>query len=148
ITVISAMLGVPRADHDRFQEWSHALTASNEPPDRLTPEIVERGSEAALAVEAYFRSLIEDKRPGPQDDLLSALIAAEEQGHRLSTAELISMCILLLIAGHETTVNLIANGTLALLRHPDRLALLRANPVLMPGAVEEFLRYDSSVQVV
>jgi pimeloyl-[acyl-carrier protein] synthase len=94
----------------------------------------------------YFSDLIPERRQTPRDDLLSLLIAAEEQGDRLSEGELLITCILLFVAGHETTVNLIGNGLLALLNHPDELAKLRADLTLLPGAVEELLRYDSPVQ--
>jgi cytochrome P450 len=91
----------------------------------------------------YFSDLIPERRQTPRDDLLSLLIAAEEQGDRLSEGELLITCILLFVAGHETTVNLIGNGLLALLNHPDELAKLRADLTLLPSAVEELLRYDS-----
>jgi cytochrome P450 len=146
ITVISLLLGVPSQDSQRFHEWSHAFVATVDPRDRVSPETLERGNQALLAFEDYCRYLIEAKRRQPRDDLISALIAAEEHGNRLSTSELIAMCILLLIAGQEATVNLIANGTLALLRNPDQLALLRARPEHINSAVEELLRYDSPVQ--
>jgi cytochrome P450 len=94
----------------------------------------------------YFRDLILQRRQSPRDDLLSLLIAAEDQGDRLSEGELLVTCILLFVAGHETTVNLIGNGLLALLNHPDQLAKLRADRTLLPSAVEELLRYDSPVQ--
>jgi len=94
----------------------------------------------------YFRGLTPERRQTPRDDLLSLLIAAEEQGDRLTEGELLLTCNLLFVAGHETTVNLIGNGLLALLNHPDQLAKLRADPTLLPGAVEELLRYDSPVQ--
>jgi cytochrome P450 len=94
----------------------------------------------------YFRDLIRERRQAPRDDLLSLLIAAEEQGDKLTEGELLITCNLLFVAGHETTVNLIGNGLLALLNHPDELAKLRADPALLPGAVEELLRYDSPVQ--
>jgi cytochrome P450 len=94
----------------------------------------------------YFRDVIAERRQTPRDDLLSRLIAAEEQGDRLTEGELLITCNLLFVAGHETTVNLIGNGVLTLLNHPEELARLRADPTLLPGAVEELLRYDSPVQ--
>jgi cytochrome P450 len=94
----------------------------------------------------YFRGLVAERRASPRGDLLSALIAAEEAGDKLSEDELLATCILLLIAGHETTVNLIGNGTLALLRHPGELRRLRESPGLIASAVEELLRYDGPVQ--
>jgi cytochrome P450 len=146
ITVISLLLGIPVEDHQHMQEWSHALAAALEPSDMLSGAVLEHGNQAALSFEDYFRTLIAAKRGHIQDDLISSLIAAEEQGNRLSTDELIAMCVLLLFAGHETTVNLIGNGTLSLLRHPEQLALLRGNADLIKTAVEEFLRYESSIQ--
>jgi cytochrome P450 len=94
----------------------------------------------------YLRQLIGERRQSPRDDLISALIAARDAQGRLSESELLGMCMLLLIAGHETTVNLLGNGLLALLRHPNQLALLQQRPELMPSAVEEILRYESPVQ--
>jgi cytochrome P450 len=109
-------------------------------------EIVDRGRIARREIGDYFRRLVPKRRANPQNDLLTGLIAAEEQGDKLSEGEVIAMCVLLFIAGHETTVNLIGNGLLALLRHPEQLAVLRQNPTMVPAAVEELLRYDSPVQ--
>jgi cytochrome P450 len=146
VAVIAQLLGAPAEDQQRFHEWSHAFVATVDPSDRVNPETLAQGNQAILAFERYIAALVEAKRRQPGDDLISALIAAEEGGSRLSTPELIGMCILLLIAGQEATVNLIANGTLALLRNPEQMALLRARPELIGSAVEEFLRYDSPVQ--
>ncbi len=112
----------------------------------MDPEIVERGRVARRAIGEYFRQLLPERRRHPRNDLLSLLIAAEEQGDKLSEGELLSTCILLYIAGHETTVNLIGNGLLALLRHGDQLRRLREEPALAASAVEELLRYDGPVQ--
>jgi cytochrome P450 len=101
---------------------------------------------ARRALSDYFRELIARRRASPRADLLSGLIVAEEAGDKLNEEELLATCILLLVAGHETTVNLIGNGTLALLRNPDQLRLLRENPGLIGSAVEELLRYDGPVQ--
>ncbi|MDQ5854280.1 MAG: cytochrome P450, partial [Chloroflexota bacterium] len=109
-------------------------------------EVYNRASRAAVALTAYLRTFIEQRRRQPQGDLLSALIMAEEGGGRLSEDELYATVALLLVAGHETTVNLIGNGVLALLRHPDQLRRLRDEPGLIRTAVEELLRYDSPVQ--
>ena len=98
------------------------------------------------ALQAYFRDIIARRRAEPRDDLISGLLKAQEEGDRLSDRELLANCVLLLIAGHETTTNLICNGTYALLRHPDQLKRLRDDPSLIPTAVEELLRYDSPVQ--
>jgi len=142
--VISEMLGMPEHDRTELRGWSHTLVKSLEPivvPEEL-PAIMDAGDHITEHVEAA----IAWKRRHPADDLLSALIAAEEEGDRLSPAELRDQVVLLYLAGHETTVNLIGNGTLALLRHPDQLARLRAEPELDGNAVEELLRYDSPVQ--
>lgn len=147
VTVICEMLGVPAGDRDRIRQWSadvaRSLDAIGLPSD---PGIVERGLSGRHALAAYFLELIPDRRKRPGPDLLSLLIAAEEQGDRLTEGELLAMCILLFIAGHETTVNLIGNGVLALLQHPEQWARLRNEPTLIQGAVEELLRYDSPVQ--
>ncbi|MFF2569388.1 cytochrome P450 [Streptomyces sp. NPDC058084] len=140
VTVICELLGVPAADRDRFRVWSNELVAPTGP---------EAEQEAAVvAFGAYLDELIEDKRAyGPADDLLSALIATRaEDGDRLSLPELRALAYLLLIAGHETTVNLIANTVRALLDHPEQLAALRADFGLIDGAIEEGLRYDGPVE--
>jgi pimeloyl-[acyl-carrier protein] synthase len=147
VIVICEMLGVPVEDHERFKGWSldiaRGLDSVLLPPDSDVPR---RSMAARGALADYFRELIARRRASPRADMLSGLIAAEEAGDRLSENELLATCILLLIAGHETTVNLIGNGTLALLRHPDQLRLLRGNPGLIAGAVEELLRFDGPVQ--
>ena len=147
VTVICEMLGVPVSDHASIRGWSadiaRSLDAIGLPSDT---EIVERGRKARRALADYFRRLVPERRARPQQDLLSGLIAAEEQGDKLSPDEVIAMCLLLFIAGHETTVNLIGNGTLALLRHPDQWRTLKADPSLIGNAIEELLRYDSPVQ--
>jgi cytochrome P450 len=142
--VISEMLGMPDADREQLRAWSHTLVKTLEP--LLTPDEVPELLAASDAMAEHVTAAIDWKRGAPADDLLSAMIAAEEEGDRLSTEELIAQVILLFLAGHETTVNLIGNGTLALLRHPDQLALLRDDPELIGNAVEELLRYDSPVQ--
>jgi cytochrome P450 len=109
-------------------------------------EVAKRSVSGRKALADYFRGLIAERRAAPRDDMLSALIAAEEAGDKLSEEELLASCILLLVAGHETTVNLIGNGTLALLKHPEQLRRLREEPALIAGAVEELLRYDGPVQ--
>jgi cytochrome P450 len=147
VRIICELLGVPAGDHARFAGWSARLAHSLQ-PHFVTPE--EGAADASLAREeftAYFRELIAERRADPGDDLLTELIRAEDEGSRLTEAELISTAILLLVAGHETTVGLISNAVLALLRHPDQLAALRADPGLAAGAVEETLRYDPPVQL-
>ena len=147
VTVICEMLGVPTDAHSGIRQWSADLARSVDAIGMPTDEeVVKRGRVAQQAMLNYFSDLIPERRQTPRDDLLSLLIAAEEQGDRLSEGELLITCILLFVAGHETTVNLIGNGLLALLNHPDELAKLRADLTLLPGAVEELLRYDSPVQ--
>jgi cytochrome P450 len=143
--VIAEMLGVPAEDRGRFRAWSRDLAPTIDP--MILPDQLERAAAAIDQFADYFSHLIAARRSEPCGDLLSAMIAAEEQGDKLSQAELVANAMLLLNAGHETTTNLIGNGTLALLRNPDQLALLRADPTLLPGAIEELLRYDSPVQM-
>jgi pimeloyl-[acyl-carrier protein] synthase len=145
ITVICEMLGVPEADHSRFREWSADVVLSLDP--MMSVDLLARANRATEALAEYFSGLVAERRARPGQDLLTALIAAENQGRSLTEDELLSMCILLLVAGHETTVNLISNGLLALLRNPGQLERLRAQPTLIRSAVEELLRYDSPVQL-
>ncbi|MGB6452889.1 MAG: cytochrome P450 [Streptosporangiaceae bacterium] len=151
VRIISELLGVPVADHPRFAGWSARLAHSLQPGFGLAPEEAQARADGADLASAefavYFRELIALRRARPQPDLLSAMIAAEDSGDQLTEDELIATCVLLLVAGHETTVGLIANAVLALLRHPDQFALLRAHPELAAGAVEETLRYDAPVQL-
>jgi cytochrome P450 len=112
----------------------------------MAPEVLGRANESAIELAQYFRGVIAERRREPKDDLLSGLIAAEEQDEVLSDEELLAMCILLLVAGNETTTNLIGNGMLALLRHPQQMRMLRDDPSLIRPAVEELLRYDGPVQ--
>jgi cytochrome P450 len=145
VVIICELLGVPAEDHATFQGWSKELAHSIDPDPLITPEQRERILAAAEAFEAYFRELIGRRRRQPGDDLLTGLIAAEEGGDRLSENELLATGLFLLIAGHETTVNLIGNGTLALLGHREQLERLRGDPALDRNAVDELLRYDSPV---
>jgi pimeloyl-[acyl-carrier protein] synthase len=145
IIVIAELLGVPAADRDLFRRWSSVLVQNIDLNQSNTTAI--EGSKVALEFTAYMQSLIGERKRQPQADLLSELIAAEEQGDRLSEEELIANCALLLAAGHETTVNLIGNGVLALLRYPEQYARLGKEPELLPNGVEELLRYDSPVQM-
>ncbi len=133
ITVICELLGIPASDQETFQAWSHAVVSSVGTQEDFHA--------TGLAMYRYFTDLVAAKRQAPADDLLSALIAARDAGDSLDERELIAMLFLLLIAGHETTTNLIASGALALLTNPPELARLRADPSLLPGAVEELLRY-------
>jgi cytochrome P450 len=145
VVIICELLGVPPEDHATFQGWSSDLAHSIDPDPLISPEQQQRINAAAEAFLEYFETLIERRRRDPGEDLLSALIAAEEGGDRLSETELLATGLFLLIAGHETTVNLIGNGTLALLRNRDELEHLRADPDLDQNAIEELLRFDSPV---
>jgi cytochrome P450 len=142
--VIAEMLGTPPADHGRIRQLTGTVVRSLEPV--ADPALVAAIADADAELTAIAADMIAWKRGNPADDLLTALISAEDDGDALSDDELIAQTLLLYIAGHETTVNLIAGGTLALLRHPGQLALLRSDPALAAGAVEELLRYDSPVQ--
>jgi pimeloyl-[acyl-carrier protein] synthase len=143
--VISEMLGVPAADYPKFRAWSDLVARTLEPT--ITPEQLQEALAADRALREYFDHIIDDRRREPREDLVSVLVAAEEGGETLTRDELRTMLILLLVAGNETTTNLIGNGTLALLRHPDQLAWLRAHPDEIENAVEELIRYDGPVQV-
>jgi cytochrome P450 len=136
INVIAEMLGVPRADRDRIRVWSEALASG------LSLGMRDEGVTASMrAFGEYTAHLVADKRLHPADDLISQMIAIEEEGDRLSEAELLSTITLLIFAGHETTSNLLATGTLMLLDHPDQLEQLKADLSLVPAAVEELLRF-------
>ncbi len=145
VIVIAEMLGVPAEDRPRFRGWSDRRARILEP----TISAGERADavRAAADLDAYFAPIIRQRRADPQDDIVSGLARAEEEGDRLDEQEMLTMLRLLLVAGNETTVNLIGNGMLALLRHPEQLQRLRDDPALIPSAVEELLRYDSPVQL-
>jgi cytochrome P450 len=145
VTVIAGMLGIPSSDLPQFRKWAADVAPILDPI--LPPESANKVGEAALMLAGYFFDLIEQRRKDPRDDLLTALIHAEEEGERLTSDELRATCILLLVAGHETTMNLIGNGLYALLRHPDQIERLREHPELMRSAIEEMLRYDSPVHL-
>ena len=145
VVVIAELLGVPAEDRVKFHDWSGMLAASLDP--LVSEAIAGRVREAREGLHAFLRDIIALRRREPRADLISALVAVEERGDVLSEPELVVMCTLLLIAGHETTVNLIGNGMQALLHHPDQLSGLRADPRLLPSAVEELLRFDSPVQL-
>ncbi|MEU4210971.1 cytochrome P450 [Streptomyces sp. NPDC026206] len=137
LTVICELLGVPAADRDGFRAWSNEM---------ILPTNAETAGAAVQAMTGCLADLIESKRRRPGDDLLSALARAADDGDRLSPDELSGMAFVLLVAGHETTVNLISSGVHSLLRHPGQLAGLRADPSLLDGAVEEILRHDCPVE--
>jgi cytochrome P450 len=144
-TVICDMLGMPIGEtRDEVRAWSHALAAALEP--MITPESAQAAVAASDLLRAHLVEVIDAKRRDPGEDLLTALVHAEDEGDVLSTGELLDQVVLLFVAGHETTVNLIGNGTLALLRHPDQLARLRDDPSLLANATDELLRWDSPVQ--
>jgi len=149
VIVIAEMIGVPMDHRDQFKEWSDGLVENlglgllaPEPP-----EVIERELQIVDAMRAYFTQLVDERRARPREDLLSGLVAAELEGSRLTFDEMLQMLILLLVAGNETTTNLIGNAAVELMKHPDQLARLRAHPELLPSAIEEVLRFSSPVQV-
>ena len=139
--VILELLGVPVEDRDRFRVWGNALISP-----AMTPEAQAEALRQLNEFTGYLRSLFAERRARPRDDMLSALLAAEQAGDRLSEGELFSTMVLLIVAGHETTVNLIANAVLALSQRPELRDALAADPSRMPAAVEEFLRFDGPVE--
>jgi cytochrome P450 len=148
VQIISELLGVPPEDHATFAGWSAHLAHSVQPSfGTQDPAEVAQADQAAMEFRDYFTELIAVRRGAPGDDLLTSLIRAEDEGQRLTIDELIATCVLLLVAGHETTVGLICNAMLALLRQPAQLQALIADPGLASAAVEETLRYDSPVQL-
>jgi cytochrome P450 PksS len=141
-TIIAEMLGAPARDRHRFHRWTSVLISSTPTTWgklKMLPPL--------WALLRYIRKLVRLRRTSPQDDLVSALVNARESGDRLSEDEMLAMILLLLVAGHETTVNLIGNGVLALLEHPEQMERLRSDPTLIRSAVEELLRYDASVPI-
>jgi cytochrome P450 len=141
ITVIAELLGIPVADRDRFRRWTNAIVT----PALTSEDMAQFGASVDEFV-AYLRELFERRRSTPGDDLISALLQVEEGGDTLSEEELFSMVVLLIIAGHETTVSLIGNAVLALLQHPDQREALERDPTRMSHAIEELLRYDGPVE--
>ena len=146
VTIICDMLGIPEEHREAFYASSREGGRLLDPVP-LSPEEIKKGNESFALTAMYFQQLFELRRKEPGDDLTTQLVQAEEAGDKLSNEELTSNIALLFGAGHETTVNLIGNGLLALFRNPDQLALLKARPELITNAIEEFLRYDSSVQL-
>jgi cytochrome P450 len=144
--VICSLLGVTEADRPTFTAWSASVARVVEPSILRSPEVEAEIERDERALAAYFGDLIERRRCDPGDDLLSAVVAAESAGDRIKPREVVDIAMLLLVAGHETTMNLIGNGMLALLSAPDQLARLRRSPELVPAAVDELLRYDSPLQ--
>ncbi|MER6673752.1 cytochrome P450 [Streptomyces sp. NPDC000983] len=145
VAVIAEMLGIPEADRAPLRPWSAEICGMYE----LSPseETADRAVRASVEFSAYLRELIAERRGKPGDDLISGLIAAHDEGDRLTEQEMISTCVLLLNAGHEATVNATVNGWAALFRHPEQLALLRGDHSLVPSAVEELMRYDTPLQL-
>jgi cytochrome P450 len=141
LTIISEILGVPPKDRERFSRWTKRMIALSASGHGML-----LGIPAVWSMLRLLRRVIADRRAHPQNDLISALVQAEESGDRLTADEVLSMVFILLIAGHETTVNLIASGMLALLEHPDQMGLLRQKPELTRSAIEELLRYVSPVE--
>ena len=146
VTVICDMLGIPAEHREMFYTGARNSGRILEPVP-MTPEEIKQGNASQAMIKMYFDQLFDLRRKSPGDDLTTQLLHAEEDGSKLSNDELYANIILLFGAGHETTVNLIGNGLLALHRNPDQLALLKAKPELITNAIEEFLRYDSSVQM-
>ncbi|MGY3038396.1 cytochrome P450 [Bradyrhizobium sp. USDA 4354] len=146
VTIICDMLGIPEEHREGFHKGSSDGVRILDPVP-LTPDEIKQSNARNLMAQMYFQQLFELRRRYPGDDLTTQLVLAEEDGKKLTNEELTANIMLLFVAGHETTVNLIGNGLLALHRNPDQLALLKARPELMVGAIEEFLRYDSSVQM-
>ena len=148
VMVIAALLGVDPEDRFAFREWALALQHAS--ASRLTPsvEVYEQAEAATQSFIEYFKNAIAKRHAEPRQDLITALAKARYEGDKLNDEEILATCIHLLTAGHETTINLIAKGTLALLRNPEQLLLLRSHPELMPTAVEELIRYDSPVQML
>jgi len=145
VIVIAELLGVPAEDRAKFKKWSDEIVATLGGP--FTPQEVQQAAAASIdELIAYLSAVIEDRRKNPRDDLISGLIAAEDEGNVLSTQEIYTTTILLLVAGNETTTHLIDNGTLALLRNPDQIDILRKDQSLIKSAVEELLRFTGPVQ--
>ncbi len=144
VMVIAEMLGVPPEDRAQFKVWSNQRARILEPT--VSGRELQIAQQASRSLDAYFGTIIEARRAEPRDDIISALVHVEEAGDRLTEREMLGMLRLLLVAGNETTTNLIGNGVLALLRHPEQMRALRDDPGLIPMAVEELLRFDSPVQ--
>ncbi len=145
-TLIAGLIGAPPQDRDQFRRWALDINTLFSGGGRVTPDSMARAQQTLLAMRDYITDLVAERRRHPQRDIISDLVLAAQQGQRISPAELISSCVTLFVAGHETTTYLIGNAILALLRNPDQLELLLRDPNLIEPAVEELLRYDTSVQ--
>ena len=145
--VIAEMAGFPVEDRERFRDWTYRINSFFFQSGTADPVAAEDANAAVVEARTWIHGLLEERRAHPKDDLLTALVAAEYEGGRLTEAELLSTAITLFLGGHDTTTQLIALGMSALVRHPDQLALLRERPDLVPAAVEEMLRYDAPFQM-
>ena len=146
VLVISEMLGIPTEDRFMFRQWSEALARGLDPDFLLSPEMIEKRLAGLFSFVVYFTGLIEQRRNKPGDDLISLLVKVEEEGDKLSHAELLSTLVLLLVAGHETTVNLLSGGARSLAENPEQMVALRDDPGLARNGVEELLRFVAPVQ--
>jgi Cytochrome P450 len=143
--VLAQLLGVPPEDHEQFRSWLTTFMDTFDPVShRISSDV---GAQAHADLERYLRRIVEERRQRPRDDLITGLVRAEEDGERLSGEELLEMCMLLTVAGLETTANLIGNGISALFDHPDQMDRLRTHPELIETAVEELIRYDAPIQL-
>jgi len=147
VTVICRLLGAPVEDVPRIETWAATFARRADPAASLTPEMEKAGDEATEGFVAYVKALLEARRRAPEDDLVSRLLAVQQEAPELTDDDIAATTILLFQAGHETTANLIAKGVLALLRHPAELDWLRAHPEDIGDAIEELLRYDTAVQI-
>jgi pimeloyl-[acyl-carrier protein] synthase len=143
--IIAKILGVPGEDRYQFREWALSLIQTID--FTRSRKALDNGNAITINLRNYFKKLMEKRRQSPEEDLISLLIKEEQQGDKLTDEELVATCILLVIAGHETTVNLISNSILTLLKHPHQMMKLKENPALIENAVEEFLRYESPTQM-
>jgi cytochrome P450 len=146
--MITTILGIPRQDKDRLKAWTDEIYAFMAHAAIPLGERTRRGAQAAVEITAYLRNQLARHRTAPGDDLLDGLITAEEQGGVLSEEELIANVVGLINAGHETTTNLIGNGVWLLLKHPEQRRVLADDPALLPGAIEEVLRFESPIQII
>jgi len=146
ILVIADLLGVPREDYEKIRTWTHALLPSLSPA--ISAQGVARVNEVIVEYREYFRALARERQREPRNDMMSALIAARDEGQKLSEEELLATCILLAFAGHATTAQLTGRAVLTLLQNPDQFEMLRNDPSLVAGAIEETCRYESMLQIV
>ncbi|MEQ8676191.1 MAG: cytochrome P450 [Aggregatilineales bacterium] len=144
-TIIAEMIGAPKEDIALFRDWAVAINRLFEKGGRISETSATAAQDSLHIMKDYITRLVEIRRNDPQDDIISRLATAEHEADKLTIAELVSTAVTFFVAGHETTTNLIGNGMLALLQHPDQMRLLRENPALINGAVEEMLRYEPSV---